>query len=115
LLALIGDQITGDHAKFIRDEIFKPLGLEHSFYRDDANYLNQPDLVNSYWDRYSNSVLENCSEMQNVNVGSLIGDDGIIASPIDYIKFLKGLFDGELLSPSSMDQMLTFVLERFNS
>lgn len=109
LLALIGDQLTGDHAKFIRDEIFKPLGLMHSFYRDDANYLNQPDLVNTYWDRYSNGVIENCSAMQKVNVGSLIGDDGIIAAPIDYVNFLKGLFEGQLLTPSSMDQMLTFV------
>jgi D-alanyl-D-alanine carboxypeptidase len=47
--------------------------------------------------------------MQNVNVGSLIGDDGMIASPIDYLKFLKGLFEGQLISQSSLDQMLTFV------
>jgi D-alanyl-D-alanine carboxypeptidase len=109
LLAIIGDQLTGDHAKYIRDKIFKPLGLIHSFYREDANYLNQPDLVNSYWDRYSNGAIENCSQMQQINVASLIGDDGMIASPIDYVKFLKGLFDGELLSAPTMDQMLTFV------
>jgi D-alanyl-D-alanine carboxypeptidase len=109
LLALIGDQITGDHAKYIRDEIFKPLGLMQTFYRDDANYLNKPELVNSYWDRYSNGVIENCSQMQQVNVGSLIGDDGMIATPVDYVKFLQGLFAGELLSPATMDQMLTFV------
>jgi len=109
LLALIGDQLTGDHAKYIRDEIFKPLGLMHTFYRDNANYLNQPDLVNSYWDRYSNGVIENCSQMQQINVASMIGDDGMIASPIDYVKFLKGLFDGELLSQPTMNQMLTFV------
>jgi D-alanyl-D-alanine carboxypeptidase len=47
--------------------------------------------------------------MQQVNVASLIGDDGIIASPIDYVKFLKGLFEGQLLSQPTMDQMLTFV------
>lgn len=109
LLALIGDQLTGDHAKYLRDQIFKPLGLVNSYYHDNAEYLNQPDLVNSYWDRYSNSVLENCSEMQKVNVKTLIGDDGIIAAPIDYVKFLKALFEGQLLTQSSMDQMLTFV------
>jgi D-alanyl-D-alanine carboxypeptidase len=109
LLALIGDQLTGDHAKFIRDELFQPLGLENSFYRNDANYLNHPLLVNSYWDRYSNGVLENCSQMQQVNVGSLIGDDGIIASPIDHINFFRGLFEGQLLTQPTLDQMLTFV------
>lgn len=109
LLALIGDQLTGDHAKYIRDQIFVPLGLINSYYRENENYLDKPELVNSYWDRYSNSVLENCSEMQNVNVASLIGDDGIIATPIDYVKFLKGLFEEQLLMPSTMEQMLTFV------
>jgi len=109
LLALIGDHITGDHAKYIRDKIFIPLGLFHSFYHDDANYLNKPELVNSYWDRYSNGAIENCSQMQQVNVASLIGDDGMIATPIDYVKFLKGLFNNELLLPATMDQMLTFV------
>ena len=109
LLALIGDQLTGDHAKYIRDQIFVPLGLINSYYREDADYLNKPELVNSYWDRYSNSVLENCSQMQKVNVGSLIGDDGIIATPLDYVRFLKGLFEGQLLAPATMEQMLTFV------
>lgn len=109
LLALIGDQLTGDHAKYLRDQIFKPLGLANSYYRDNTDYLNQPGLVNSYWDRYSNSSLENCSAMQKVNVGSLIGDDGIIAAPADYVSFLKALFEDQLLTPSSMDQMLTFV------
>lgn len=109
LLALIGDQLTGDHAKFIRDEIFQPLGLTNSFYRNDAGYLNNPLLVNSYWDRYGNGVLENCSQMQQINVASLIGDDGIIASPIDYLKFLRGLFEGQLLTQPTLDQMLTFV------
>lgn len=109
LLALIGDQLTGDHAKYMRDQIFKPLGLVNSYYRDNADYLQQPGLVNSYWDRYSNGVLENCSAMQQVNVGSLIGDDGIIAAPADYVTFLKALFEDQLLSPSSMEQMLTFV------
>lgn len=109
LLALIGDQLTGDHARYIREQIFVPLGLINSYYREHADYLNKPELVNSYWDRYSNSVLENCSQMQMVNVGSLIGDDGIIATPLDYVRFLKGLFEGQLLAPATMDQMLTFV------
>lgn len=109
LLALIGDQITGDHAKFIRTTIFQPLGLVHSFYHDDENYLNKTELVNSYWDRYSNGAIENCSRMQQINVSSLIGDDGMIASPLDYVKFLKALFEGQILSPTTLNEMLTFV------
>ncbi len=111
LLALIGDRITGDHAKFIREEIFQPLGLTNSFYRENANYLDKPELVNSYWDRYSNGILENCTQMQKVNVASMIGDDGMIATPMDYVLFLKGLFEGKLLSPATMEQMMDFVLK----
>ena len=109
LLALIGDQLTGDHAAFIRDSVFAPLGLTRSFYRNNTGYLDNPALVNTYWDRYSNSAIENCSQMQKVNVGSLIGDDGIVATPLDFVKFLKSLFDGKVLAPSTIDQMLTFV------
>ena len=109
LLALIGDQLTGDHARYIREKIFVPLGLTRSFYRDDADYLDRPGAVNSYWDRYSNGVLENCTEMQKINVASMIGDDGMVATPMDYALFLKGLFEGKLLRQSTMDQMLAIV------
>lgn len=108
VLGLIADQITGDHARFISDEIFKPLELNNSFYHEDMNYLNKPELVNSYWDRYSNSTLENCSGMQKTNVSSLKGDDGMIASPMDYVKFLQALFDNQLLADSTLAQMMSF-------
>ena len=109
LLALIADGITGDHAKYMRETIFIPLGLMNTYYHDSEEYLNNSNLVNSYWDRYSNGQLENCSEMQKVNVGSLIGDDGMIATPVDNIKFLKALINGQLLLPATMNEMFTFI------
>ncbi len=108
LLALIADFVTGNHTKFMYDEIFKPLNLQQTFYHEE-NFLNNTNLVNSYWDRYSNGVLENCSQMQQTNVASLIGDDGIIATPIDYVRFMKALFDGKIISANSLKEMLTFV------
>lgn len=111
LLALIGDYITGDHKEFIRTEIFNKIGADQSFYHDDEDYLNKNELVNSYWDRYSNGSIENCTEMQKINVASMIGDDGMIATPHDYVLFLKALFTGQLLSVSSLSEMLTFPFE----
>jgi D-alanyl-D-alanine carboxypeptidase len=35
ILALMVDAITGDHAKFLSDNIFQPLGLTNTFYRND--------------------------------------------------------------------------------
>jgi D-alanyl-D-alanine carboxypeptidase len=103
------DALTGDHALFIQDNIFAPLGLTQTFYRNDKTYPNYPMLVNSYWDRYSDGILENVSQMQRNNVSSLIGDDGIVATPTDAILFLKGLNEGKLLSSSTLEQMKTWV------
>ncbi len=109
ILALIGDDITGDHAKFISETIFKPLGLTNTFYRNEAGYLKYTELPNTYWDRYSNGILENVSQMQRTNVSTLVGDDGIVTTATDAVKFLKGLADGKLLSSSSVQQMQTWV------
>ncbi|MFW5793789.1 MAG: serine hydrolase domain-containing protein [Bacteroidota bacterium] len=111
LLALIGDFITGDHAKFIRNEIFNKIGADQSFYHEDEFFLNKNELVNSYWDRYSNGSIENCTEMQKINVASMIGDDGMIAQPYDYVLFIKALFNGQLLADTTLSEMLTFPFE----
>jgi D-alanyl-D-alanine carboxypeptidase len=109
LLALIADALTGDHAAFLSETIFKPLGLYNTFYRHESGYPNYPQLVNAYWDRYSNSIVENVSQMQRNNVASLIGDDGIVATPVDAVKFLRGLLEGQLLKPATLELMKTWV------
>jgi len=106
LLAMMVDGITGDHARFIRSNIFHYAGLENSHYHNNENFLENDLLVNSYWDRYSNGVIENCSEMQKTNVKTLIGDDGIIATPLDYVKFSKSLFENKLVSEKTLNRML---------
>lgn len=108
LLALIADQITGDHKQYIRENILNANGLNNSFYHN-KDFMNYPALVNTYWDRYSNGKIENCSDMHRINVGSLIGDDGIIATPIDYISFLEKLLTNQILSKSTMEEMLDFI------
>ena len=112
LLALIADSLTGDHAKFISENVFKPLQLTNTFYRNDSAYLKYLTLPNSYWDRYSNSILENVSEMQRTNVSTLVGDDGIVSTPADAVKFLKGLMEGKLLSSSSLTEMEQWVNDK---
>jgi D-alanyl-D-alanine carboxypeptidase len=47
--------------------------------------------------------------MQIANVASMSGDDGIVATPIDAVKFLKGLMEGKLIKESSMSQMQQWV------
>lgn len=107
LLAFIADEITGDHTEFIRQNILTQQGLNHTFYHE-SGFLEHPSLVNTYWDRYSNGQIENCSAMQKVNVASLIGDDGIIATPIDYVKFLRALLNTEIIGEAALNEMLDF-------
>ena len=109
LLALIMDQITGDHAKFIQQNIIDALNLKNTYYRNDANYLNYKNLLNGYWDRYGNGIIENVSKMQQTNVASLIGDDGIVASPKDALMFLHGLLNGGLVQTETLELMKEWV------
>ena len=112
LLALIADAITGNHAAFISEHIFKALDLHHTFYRNEPDYLDYPNLTQTYWDRHSNSIIENVSEFQRNNVRCLIGDDGIVATASDAVKFLKGLMEGKLLQPATLELMKTWVNNR---
>jgi len=106
LLALMIDKIIGNHAKYFDEHIFKPLGLTQTYYRNDAGYLNYPTLVNSYIDRFSDGSIENVSAWQTTNVANMIGDDGIVATPRDAVTFLRGIFEGKLLSPASLAEMM---------
>jgi len=112
ILALIADAITGGHAKFLEETIFKPLELTQTFYRNDQSYLHYPNLVNSYWDRNSTGILENASQLQRNNVAALIGDDGIVATPLDAVKFLKGLMEGKLLTTGTLEIMKSWVKDK---
>lgn len=109
LLSLIGDAITGDHTAFIKENIFKPLGLKNTYYGNNYSYLKNLDLPQSYWDVFNNGKPANISGFQQMTVVSSKGDDGIVCTTTDAIKFLKGLMEGKLLKPESMKEMLSFV------
>lgn len=109
LLSLIGDAITGDHAAYIKQHIFKPLDLNNSYYGFGHDYLNGLNLPDSYWDALNVSRPANFTKLQQVSVASSKGDDGIICTTTDAVKFLKGLMEGKLLKPESIKEMLDFV------
>lgn len=109
LLAIIADAITGDHAAYINKIIFQKLDLKNTFYRNSPGYLHYPNLVNSYWDVLNTGRPANITPLQRVNVATLKGDDGIICTTTDAIKFLKGLVEGKLLHDSSLALMKQWV------
>jgi D-alanyl-D-alanine carboxypeptidase len=109
LLSVIADYITGDHAGYMREKIFKPLGLKHTYYGIAQGNTYGDSLVNCYWDRHSNGTLENISVLQNSNVASMAGDDGLITTPGEAIHFLKGLIEGKLIKPETLAMMQDWV------
>lgn len=106
LLALIANQVHGNYDQLIQDAVLTPLHLNQTFYNAVSQ---QKGLVNSYFDRFGDGKLENVSQMQQTNVNSLMGDDGIVAAPLDYVKFLRGLLEGKLLTDKSLALMKTWV------
>lgn len=109
LLSLMADHITGDHAKYMRENILEPLGLRHTYYRIGQGNTYEGRLVNAYWDRHSNGAIENISVLQNSNVASMAGDDGIITTAEEAILFLKGLMEGKLVKPETLALMQDWV------
>src|SRR5262249_49115957 len=109
LLALIVDAVAGDHAAVMDRAIFKKLGLTKTFYRNDANHLRYPSLVDSYWDVLDTGRPANISPLQRANVATLKGDDGIVCTPTDAVLFLKGLNEGKLLKDSTVRLMRQWV------
>ena len=71
--------------------------------------IKYPGLTDSYWDIINEERPANISPMQQANVAPLKGDDGVVATPIDAVKFLRGLMEGKLLKDSSMKMMQEWV------
>lgn len=109
LLALITDALTGDHAAYIDKVIFQKLGLRHTYYRSSPGYLRYPKLVDSYWDVLNTGRPANITPLQRANVATLKGDDGIVCTTEDAVKFLKGLVEGRLLQDSTLAMMKQWV------
>lgn len=112
LLSLLLDKVTGDHAKWMQYNLFQPLSLKHTLYHTTPDYLEDPALVNSYWDRYGDGILENASELQRHNVAALWGDDGVVATAWDAIGFLKSLVDENFLKDSTWQLMQQWAKDR---
>lgn len=109
LLAALIEEVTGDHARFYSERIFNPLNLQHTFYKNESEYPLTSNLVNAYFDQFDTNQIENVSEVQSHLTNIFTGSDGIIATPMDYYLFLKGIMTGSLLSDEMKAEMLNFI------
>jgi len=108
-LTLIIDNVTGKpHADFLSERIFKKVGLDQTYYKNETGYPQPEGLVNSYWDRFGNGQLENITEVAVRFDQQSVGHDAMLATAYDFAKFTEALLKGQIVSQSSLDQMTTW-------
>jgi CubicO group peptidase (beta-lactamase class C family) len=103
LLALIVEEATGqEFVASLRDHILSPLGLADTFFAAaepvpggvvDAYHLIEGELVN----------------VSTMHPSGLWTAGGMVSTTRDLARFDDALFGGELLSPQSLQEMLTFI------
>ena len=82
------------------------LNLNNTYYRNEPGLPEPPGLVDSYMDRYGDGMLENYSKEFNYMYNTAgIGHSGIIATVNDYARFIEALFNGELISQDTLEEM----------
>ncbi|MBO4710388.1 beta-lactamase family protein [bacterium] len=103
IAGLIINRITGkDAVEVIREKILDPLGLTHTFMKYSEDYPLEEKAHGHTFDEYGNIVPYELNE-------NFWTAGGIISNVEDMFKYAHALFNGELISKESMDQMLDMV------
>ena len=106
LLGLIIEKASGiTLGEYIEQNIFEPLELTNTFYKNSPQYPDIPNLVNSYFEQFENN-LQNCSDMQKHFDDIAYGHEGIIAAPYDFLLFMENLISGNILSAELTQEMI---------
>jgi D-alanyl-D-alanine carboxypeptidase len=105
LLAVIIDQIKGNHAQYLKDAVLDPQGLTQTYYKIQAGYPYPDGTVNAYADYYATGMVINITDIYDNKWNLMVGDDGMIAAPYDYLRFTKSLFEGNIVSLESLAKM----------
>lgn len=108
LTAMIIEAATGQsHATRLRQKILDPLSLSDTYYHWHEGLPNY--VAQGYFDLYNNGQL---LEMSNFNTGSGNGYGGLYSTIYDMRTFIEALLrDKTLLSPASLEEMLTITSE----
>lgn len=101
LLTYLIEKITGDkYEKFVRDNIFTPLGMKDSGY--DSNSAVIPHRASGYV--YGKDGFENAGF---VHMSVPQGAGALYSTTEDLLKWEQGLFGGKLLRAASLEKMTT--------
>jgi D-alanyl-D-alanine carboxypeptidase len=115
LLGMIIEAATGSSASTqLRERLFIPLELDHTFLGNEANI--PADFAHGWYDLDNNGLLDDVMNIPLTAFHSLTWTAGdIVCSPGDLAKWIKVLLEGEVINQSSLDQMLTFAFTPNNN
>ena len=111
LAGMVVEEATGSTlARVMRDRFFTPLGLNNTFLTPTEK------IVGDRTSRYLDLIQADGSPGQDgipddityVNPSLFWAHGSIFANASDVAQFFNGLFDGQLLKPESVEEMLTF-------
>ena len=117
ILTIIIDHVTGStHANRYTNNIFKPLGLLNTYYKNETNYidLHKKNMVNGYFDRHSDGKLENATDMSLMITKGQTGSDGIVSDIYDVFRFMKGIFEAKIVTPQTLTLMKEYIKAKHN-
>lgn len=114
LLGMIIENVTNSeaHTQF-RQRIFEPLGLSYTFFPigEDINGI----LAHSWGDIDQDGTIEDLSSYPRIAYNSMMfTSGGIYSTASDACKFSKALFNGELTSQESLNEMLDLIPVEYN-
>ena len=108
LLALVAENASGMSLReFTEKEIFKPLGMNNSFFNDDVNlpFKNRADAY---------TPIDDESDKYKINVTNLswVGDGGVYTSLNDFIKWDENFYENKLgMGGQSLIQTMEMTFE----
>ncbi len=110
ILALILNNLVSNktHIDLLYEELLLPLDLVDTYYDIAQNSPKASLMVNCYNDYYGDGNLQNVTDTERRFAAMNIGHDSFIAKPTDYFQFFYSLINGDYLSATSLEKMLTF-------
>ena len=114
LLALLIEKISGQSLpNYLRDHVFRPADMTHTFVQTAMPQKNDPLRTKTY--QYSNhfemklQLMDTLSDWKEwtYNLALMTGGSGIISTSGDMLLFDTALYEGRLLKPQTLEEAYT--------
>lgn len=107
LLTMIIRQVTGsDLSALFRSNFFTPFGM-NTAYVELTDTIHAPFAHN--WVQSGSQLVDAYGYPRTAFTSSAYGPGGVVTRPENMLRWSKALFGGQVISSSSLNQMLTFV------